>query len=333
MRKKFFGLELGALLFALCSMLLAPWLSAQAQQPKKASHIGYLANAATIGPREEAFRQGLRDLGYVEGQNIVIEWRFSKGKLDRLPDLAAELVRLNMDCIVAYGVNPTRAAKQATSTIPIVMGNAEDDPVRHGLVASLARPGGNVTGFTNIGSDLAGKRLELLKETVPKASRVAIFWDPKGQGGAGHARETKIAAPALGVELQPVEVRAPEDLENAFQAAVKRRAEALIVVHAGLMQTQRARIVNLAVKTRLPVMYSDSQFAVAGGLMSYSDDDLDRSRRAASYVDRILKGTKPADLPVQQPAKFEFIINLKAAKQIGLTIPQWTLTKADKVIK
>ena len=274
-------------------MLLALCMSAEAQQPKKVHRIGYLANAAAIGPREETFRQGLRDLGYVEGQNIVIEWRFSKGKLDRLPDLAAELVRLKMDCIVAYGVNPTRAAKQATSTIPIVMGNADDDPVRHGLVASLARPGGNVTGFTNVGSDLAGKRLELLKETVPKASRVAILWDPKGQGGAGHARETKIAAPALAVQLQPVEVQGPEDLENAFQAAVKGRAEALIIVHAGLMQTQRARVVNLAVKTRLPVMYTDSLFALAGGLMSYSDDDLDRSRRAATYVDKVLKGTKP----------------------------------------
>jgi putative ABC transport system substrate-binding protein len=305
----------------------------EAQQAGKVYDIGYLANSAGIESREEAFRQGLRELGYIEGQNIGIEWRFSKGKLDRLPDLAAQLVRLKVDLIIAVGVNPTRAAKQATSTIPIVMGNADDDPVRHGLVASLARPGGNVTGFTNIGSDLAGKRLELLQETVPKASRVAILWDPKGQGGAGHARETRIAAPALGVELQPVEVRAPEDLENAFQAGVKGRAEALIVVHAGLMQTQRARIVNLAVKTRLPVMYTDSQFALAGGLMSYDADADERYRGVANYVDKILKGTKPADLPVQQPIKFEFIVNLKAAKQIGLTIPPNVLARADRVIK
>jgi putative ABC transport system substrate-binding protein len=306
---------------------------AEAQQPGKVYRIGYLANATGIAPREKAFQQGLRELGYVEGQNLFIEWRFSKGKLDQLPDLAGELVRLKVDLILAMGVAPARAAKEATGTIPIVMGNADDDPVRHGLITSLARPGGNVTGFTNIGSGLAGKRLELLKETVPKTSRVAILWDPKGHGGAGHARETKTAAPALGVQLQPVEVQGAEDLDNAFQSAVKGRAEALIAVHAGLMQTQRARIVNLAVKTRLPVMYTDSQFALVGGLMSYSDDDLDRTRRAATYVDKILKGMKPADLPVQQPAKFEFIINLKTAKQIGLTIPPNVLARADRVVR
>ena len=320
-------------LWLLITVLLLTFSSAEAQLSKKVYRIGYLANAAGMAPREQAFRRGLRELGYVEGQNLVIEWRFSKGKLDLLEALAGELVRLKVDLILAIGVAPTRAAKEATGTIPIVMGNADDDPVRLGLVASLARPGGNVTGFTNIGSALAGKRLELLKETVPKATRVAILWDPKGQGGAGHARETKIAAPTLGVQLQPVEVQGAEDLENAFHSAVKGRAEALIAVHTGLMQTQRARIVNLAVKTRLPVMYTDSQFALAGSLMSYSDDDLDRTRRAASYVDKILKGVKPADLPVQQPAKFEFIINLKTARQIGLTIPPSVLGRADRVIR
>jgi putative ABC transport system substrate-binding protein len=247
--------------------------------------------------------------------------------------LAAELVTLKVDCIVATGVAPTRAAKQATSTIPIVMGNADDDPVRQGLVASLARPGGNVTGFTNIGSDLAGKRLELIKETVPKASRVAILLDPKGPGGMGHVRETEIVAPALGVKLQLVEVRGPEELDNAFQAAVKGRAEALIVVTTGLMGNHRSRIVNLAVKTRLPAMYSNTYFVREGGLMGYAADIPARWRGVAAYVDKVLKGAKPADLPVQQPTKFEFIINLKAAKQIGLTIPPNVLARADKVIK
>jgi ABC-type uncharacterized transport system substrate-binding protein len=326
MSKKFFGFALGALLFALS-------FSVEAQQAGKVYRIGYLSNASGIGSTEETFRQALRDLRYVEGQNLVIEWRFSKGKLDLNPDLAAELVRLKVDCIVAYGVNPTRAAKQATNTIPIVMGNADDDPVRQGLVASLARPGGNVTGFTNIGSDLAGKRLELLKETVPKASRVAILWDPKGQGGTGHVRETEVVAPALGVQLQPVEVRGPEVLENAFQAAVKGHAEALIVVATALMNSHRSRIVNLALNTRLPAMYSNVDFVRDGGLMSYAADTPGRLRGVATYVDKILKGTKPNDLPVQQPTKFEFVINLKAAKQIGLTIPPNVLARADKVIR
>jgi putative ABC transport system substrate-binding protein len=324
---KTLGVVLCALLFAVCP-------TADAQQPGKVYRIGYLSNGPGIRPaEEEVFRQALRDLGYIERQNLIIEWRFSKGSLDLLPELASELVRLRADLIVAVGVNPTRAVKQATSTIPIVMGNADDDPVRHGLVASLARPGGNVTGFTNIGSDLAGKRLELLKETFPKVSRVAILWDPKGQGGAGHARETKIAAPGLGVELHPVEVRAADDLENAFQAAVKGRAEALIVVHTGLMNAERSRTVNLAAKTRLPVMYSSSSFVFAGGLMSYAADDHERNRRVAVYVDKILKGATPADLPVEQPTKFELVINLKTAKQIGLAIPPNVLAPADKVIK
>jgi putative ABC transport system substrate-binding protein len=238
-----------------------------------------------------------------------------------------------LDCIIAVGVNATRVAKQASETIPIVMGSADDDPVRQGLVASLAQPGGNITGFTNIGSELAGKRLELLKETFPKASRVAILWDSQGPGAAAHIRETKAVASALGVKLQSLEVRDAHALENAFQAARKGRADALIVVHTGLMLTLRPRIVSLAAKTRLPAMYSDSQPVLAGGLMSYSDDSLDRSRRVAEYVDRILKGTKPADLPVQRPMKFELIINLNAAKQIGLTIPPNLLVRADRVIR
>jgi putative ABC transport system substrate-binding protein len=317
---------------ALFVMLPCPYL-AGAQQPAKVYRIAYLSNALGISSSAELFRQALRDLGYVEGQNLAIEWRFSKGKLDLLPDLAVELVHLKPECIVAFGVNPTRAAKEATSTIPIVMGNADDDPVRQGLVASLARPGGNVTGFTDIGSELAGKRLELLKETVPKASRVAILWDSRGQGGAGHARETKIGATGLGVELQSLEVRSPEDLEKAFQVAVRGRADALIVVATGLMNPYQAKVVNLALKTKLPAMYDSSSFALAGGLMSYDTNAPERLRGVASYVDKILKGTKPADLPVQRPTKFEFIINLKTAKQIGLTIPPNVLVRADRVIK
>ena len=327
MRSKIFACALGVVFFAF-------WSAADAQQFGKVVRIGFLDSSTASGMAVlvEALRQELGKLGWIEGKNLLIEYRFAEQKNDRLVELAGELVRLEVDLILVTGSPAGAAAKKATTSVPIVI-TSSVDPVGEGLVASLARPGGNVTGFTNIGSALAGKRLELLKETVPKATRVAILWDPKGQGGAGHARETKIIAPTLGVQLQPVEVQGAEDLENAFHSAVKGRAEALIAVHAGLMQTQRARIVNLAVKTRLPVMYTDSQFALAGGLMSYSDDDLDRTRRAASYVDKILKGMKPADLPVQQPAKFEFIINLKTAKQIGLTIPPSVLGRADRVIR
>ena len=326
-RVKVFGSALCALLFALCAAV-------EAQQPKKIYRIGYLSNAAEMRKeQEEIFRQTLRELKYAEGQNIGIEWRFSKGKLELLPQLAAELVRLNLDCIIASGVATIRAVKQATSTIPIVMANADDDPVRQGLVVSLARPGGNVTGFTNIGSELAGKRLELLKETLPRLSRVAIFSDSRGPGGAGHIRESEIVAPGLGIQLQAPEIRSPEDLDNAFRAAVKGRAEALVVVTTGLMNAYRHRVVDFAVETKLAAMYSSSGFLLAGGLMSYDTDARERLRGVATYVDKILRGTKPGDLPVQRPTKFEFIINLKAAKQIGLTIPPNVLARADKVIK
>jgi putative ABC transport system substrate-binding protein len=316
-----------AMLFALCS-------SAGAQQPAKIYRIGYLANPPGIRKNaEEVFRQELRQLGYVEGQNLVIEWRFSKGKLELLSDLAADLVRLKVDCIVATGVAPTRAAKEATTTIPIVMGNADDDPVRHGLVASLAYPGGNVTGFTNFGSELAGKRLELIKETLPKISRVAIIYDPNGPGGAGHIRESETVARALAIRLQRLELRVPEELENRFQVAVNDRAEALIVVTTASVNRVQPRIVNLALQTRLPAMYSATSWVLKGGLMGYDADARDRLRGAAGYVDRILKGTKPADLPVQQPARFELMINLKTAKQIRVTIPPNVLARADRVIK
>ena len=312
--------------------LLAGPLPAEAQQEGKVYRIGYLKNGR-IGPNEKAFREGLRKLGYVEGQNIVIEWRPAKGKLDRLPELAAELVRLKVDCIVAIGLGPTGTAKRATTTIPIVMGNASGDPVQHGLVASLARPGGNVTGVISVSSDLAGKRLEVLKETLPKLSRVAILWIPTSPSAAYHVRETEVAARKLGVQLQSLEVRRADDIEKAFRAAGKRSADALIVVAAGGMSRHRKRILDLAVETRLPVMYTGSPWVRRGGLMSYATDSRELRRRAATYVDKILKGAKPADLPVEQPKKFELIINLKTAKEIGVTIPPAVLYRADKVIK
>ena len=319
---------------ALIAFVFVVAVVAEAQQPTKTYRIGSLSNAPELRrEQEEIWRQTLRELGYVEGQNLSIEWRFSKGKLELLPQLAAELVTLNLDCIIASGVAPTRAVKQATSTIPIVMANADDDPVRQGLVASLARPGGNVTGFTNIGSELAGKRLALLKETLPRLSRVAILSDSRGPGGAGHIRESELVAPGLGIQLQAPAIRSPEDLDSAFQAGVKGGAEALIVVSTGLMTAYRDRILGLALKARLPTMYSSSSFPLAGGLMSYDTDLRDRLRGAATYVDKILKGAKPGDLPVQRPTKFEFVVNLKTAKQIGLTIPPNVLVRADRVIK
>lgn len=324
----------GIFVFMWLLTVLPPVDFVYAQQPKSFHRVGYLANAAGIRKDiEEVLRQALRELGYIEGQNFAIEWRFSQGKLDRLPELAAELVRFNVDCIVAFGVAPTHAAKQATTTIPIVMGNADDDPVRHGLIDSLGRPGGNVTGFTSIGSDLAGKRLEILKETVPKANRVAILWDPKGPGGAGHAREARLAAPALAIELQHVEVQRTGELDKAFQIAVNGRADALMVVHTGLMNTQRERILNFASRRRLPAMYSNNSWVLDGGLMGYDTDTPERVRGVASYVDRILRGVKPADLPVVQPKKFELVINLRTAKLLGLVIPPSVLARADRVVR
>ena len=306
---------------------------AQAQQPKKVYRIGYLWPRPGIDFQEEAFLQRLRELGYIEGQNIVIEWRTAKGQANLLPKLAAELVRLKVDCILAVGVDATHAAKQATNTIPIVMGNADVDPVQLGLVASLAQPGGNITGVTSISSDLAGKRLELLKETVPKASRMAILSRSQSRAAAGHVKETEVAARALAVQLQSVEVRDAEALENAFRVVAKGRAEALIILGIGGMSVHRARILEFAVKSRLPVMYSNPDYVVAGGLMSYAADLTAQFRRAATHVDKILKGTKPADIPVERPMKFELVFNLKAAKQIGLTIPPNVLVRADRVIR
>jgi len=310
---------------------------AQAQQPKKVPRIGYLApgDAASDSTRAEAIRLALRERGYIEGQNIAIEYRYAEGKIDRLPDLAAELVRLKVDIIVVAGTDTMiRAAKNATKTIPIVMTGQGIDPVEAGLVESLARPGGNVTGLTNLSRELGGKRLELFKEAVPKVARVAVFYNPASPGSVRDVKEVlPVAARALGLTIQPWEVRGTEDFDRVFAAMGKQRPDGLYVPGSPVMRINKKRIVDFALKSRLPSMYAISEFVDAGGLMYYGADQAESYRRVAYFVDRILKGTKPADLPVEQPMRFELVVNLKTAKQIGLTIPQWTLMKADKVIR
>ena len=310
--------------------LLATATPAQAQQPGKVYRIGYLSLRHAIEPREEAFRQGLRELGYIEGENIVLEWRFARGKIDLLRDLAAELVRLNVDVIVAPGTQVIRAAKQATTTIPIIFPTA-GDPVASGLVASLARPGGNITGLTILSPELSGKRLELLKEAFPRLSRVAVLHDPRQPGQ--DFKQTQTAGQSLGLRLQTLEVRESTDVESAFSAMTRERADALITLPHPFLQVHQRRILELAAKSRVPAIYQTTEWAERGGLMSYGPDHLDNYRRVATYVGKILKGAKPADLPVEQPTKFELIINLKTAKQIGLTIPPSVLARADRVIK
>jgi putative tryptophan/tyrosine transport system substrate-binding protein len=307
---------------------------AQAQQATKVPRIGLLmgTSASAISARIEAFRQGLRELGYVEGKNIVIELRSTEGKLDRLPDRAVELVRLKVDVILTTGPNSTRAAKEATSTIPIVMA-FDNDPVGNGFVTSLARPGGTITGLSTLAPEISGKRLELLKEIVPKLSRVAVLGRSIQPGNAQDLREVELAAGALGVKLQYVDVLSPKDISTAFQAARKGRADAILALTSAVLFSQRTQVADVAVKNRLPAVYPQPEFVDDGGLMTYGVSVTDLFRRAATYVDKILKGRKPADLPVEQPTKFEFVINLKAAKQIGLTIPPNVLAQADKVIK
>ena len=302
---------------------------ANAQQPAKLPRIGLLRAGSPPDPMIEAFRQGLRDLGYVEGKNIVIEYRWAEGKNERLPDLAADLVRLEVDVIVPGGNAATRAAKSATKTIPIVMQSG--DPVGTGLIASLARPGGNITGLSYLFTDLSGKRLELLKEALPKVSRVGLL--SHYAGSPVELRETQDASRTLGVEVKILEVRDPKDFESAFAAGKTGRIGAISVLSSPIFYAHRTRIVNLAAKYRLPASYNQSEFVEVGGLMSYGPPFRDLFRRTAVYVDKILKGAKPADLPVEQPMKFEFIINLKAAKQIGLTIPPNVLARADRVIQ
>jgi ABC-type uncharacterized transport system substrate-binding protein len=318
----------------LCALLPALCASAEAQQAKKVYRVGYLSPRLGIEAREEAFRQSMRDLGYVEGQNLAIEWRFAKGKNALFPELAAELVRLRADCVVAVGVAAIRAIKQLTDTIPIVMGTIDADPVELGLVASLAQPGGNITGFTGIAYDIAGKRLELLKETVPKATRAAILvTSSTGIAAQAHLSQTEVTARALKMQLQVLSVPEPGGLESAFQSARRERIDVLDVVTTGWINSHRPWLVKLAANARLPTMYSSPDAVFEGGLMSYAADPVAQIRQAATYIAKILRGAKPADLPVQQPTKFEFIVNLKSAKQIGLTIPPNVLVRADKVIK
>ena len=327
--KRVFCFTLSALLFALCVPVLA-------QQPKKVPRIGYLSGASrsSMSARTEAFRQGLRDLGYVEGKNMIIEWRYAEAKPERFPALAAELVRLKVDVIVTGGEAATRPAKEATSTIPIVM--AQDaDPVGTGFVTSLARPGGNITGLSRLAPELNGKRLELLKEIIPRLSRVAVFEISTDPGYAQTLKEMELASAALGLKLQHIDILGAKDIEPAFRAADKGRADAVLwQVQGSVYSSRRPEIADLAVKSRLPaIYYNPSDVEPGGGLMSYGVSLPDLDRRAATYVDKILKGAKPADLPVEQPTKFEFTVNLKAAKQIGLTIPATMLARADKVIR
>jgi putative tryptophan/tyrosine transport system substrate-binding protein len=316
-----------AMLFALC-------VPAEAQQPVKTSRIGILMSGSPEPRRAilDAFRQGLRDLGYIEGNNIVIEYRFSEGMDERLPELAAELVRLKVDVIVTSGIAPPVAAKKATKTIPIVMG-VVGDAVGTGLVGSLAQPGGNVTGLTLLGPELNGKRLEILKETVPKLSRVAVLLNPANQGSTSYRKEVEVAARSLGVELHRVEASRPNELASALSETKMGRAQALLTLNDTMFFSQQVQIANLSIKTGLPAMFPESEYVNAGGLMSYGPHLPDLFRRAATYVDKVLKGAKPADLPVEQPTKFELVINLKTAKQIGLTIPPNVLARADKVIR
>jgi putative ABC transport system substrate-binding protein len=318
------------------AVLLAAPLAAEAQQPAKIPRIGYLTGSLAASPHlPEAFRQGLRDLGYVESRNVVIEFRDAEGKLERLPALAAELVALKADVIVAGGTPVALAAKQATRTLPIVFAAAAD-PVTDGLVTSLARPGGNVTGLSALTPELVGKRLELLKQAVPEVSRVAVLWQSGGQGEGTEKDLLKGAdgaAPALGVRLQFVEARGPTDINRAYSDMTRERANALTILPSPMFFIERRRLVDLAAKNRLPAVYPRREFVDAGGLMAYGPNGADMYRRAATYVDKILKGAKPGDLPVEQPTKFELVINLKTAKALGLTIPPSLLQRADEVIQ
>jgi putative ABC transport system substrate-binding protein len=318
---------LGAMLFALCSV-------AEAQQATKVPLVGFLSESplSAIAARTEAFRQGLRERGYLEGKNIVIEWRSAEGKLDRRRKLAAELVRLKVDVIVTGGSTATRAVKEASSAIPIVMAQ-DTDPVGNGFVASLARPGGKITGLATLSPETSAKQLELLKEIIPKLSRMAVIGNSTVPGNAQALKEMELAAGAFGVQLQNLDLRDPEGIETAFRAASNGHAEALLVMPSPVLNSNRKQILDLAAKSRLPAIYPRAEYVEDGGLLAYGVSITDLFRRAAIYVDKILKGTKPAELPVEQPTKFELVINLKTAKQIDLTIPQSMLYRADKVIK
>jgi putative ABC transport system substrate-binding protein len=322
------------IVFTLCGVFFALSFEAEAQQPAKVPRVGVLLalSHSAISDRIQAFREGLRELGYVEGKTIVIEYRYANGKFERLPDLATELAGLKVDVIVTGGPTATRPAKEATATIPIVMAQ-DTDPVGNGFVATLAQPGGNITGLSNYHPDLSGKQLELLKEVVPRLARVAVLGNSREPGNALALEETKLAAAALKLKLQFLDVRDLQDIETAFHAATKERAGALLVLSSPIATSQRTQLAQLAIKNRVPIMYQVSESVEAGGLMTYGVSTADLWRRSATYVDKILKGRKPADLPVEQPMKFELVINLKTAKRIGLTIPPNVLARADKVFK
>jgi putative ABC transport system substrate-binding protein len=319
----------------LAFVLLTAPLAAKAQAPTKVYRIGYIrgGTSSASASEDEAFKQRLRELGYTAGQNLVIEARFVPSPFERLPAVVAELVQLPVDCLVVGGADIIHAAKQATSTIPIVMISTNTDPVHLGLITSLARPGGNITGVINIAEPLAGKRLELLKEAFPHIARVGHLAEKNNSASVTDLQEVEAAARVLGVRVQPLHVQGLDDVEQALRAARAERAEALIVAHHGFPNRHRERIVQLVDTIRLPVMYTYAEFVKIGGLMSYADDPLDRARRVATFVDKILKGAKPADLPVEQPTKFELVINLQAAKALGLTMPPALLLQANKVIQ
>jgi len=329
-------LTIGLLVTLALGLLVAP-LDAEAQQPKNIPRIGLLITTshASEAMNIEAFRRGLQALGYVEGQNIMLEYRYADGNLEQLPPFAAELVRLNVAVIVTTGTPPTRAAQHATKTIPIVM-TVVGDPIEGGFVASLAQPGGNITGLIQMSGQLIGKRLELLKEAVPEIARVAMFVDGTwtAQQRSEYLQEAQLASQALGITLQLLHVQGPHpDVDGAFSTATRQRADALLIPPGPVLNLHRKRVVDLAAQSRLPAMYFTRGFVEAGGLMSYGPSQPDNFRRAATYVDKILKGAKPADLPVEQPMKFELVINLKTAEALGLTIPPSLLFQATEVIR
>jgi putative ABC transport system substrate-binding protein len=326
-----------AMVVWLVALALVPFHLAEAQQPAKVTKIGWLAvrpgtGEAFAGRGNEVIRRMLRELGYVEGKNIAFEYRSADNKLDRLPGLADELVRLKVDVLVMFTTTAALAAKNATKTIPIVF-LTTGDPVAAGLVDSLARPGGNITGLTLVGTELAGKRLELLKETIPRLSRVAVLWNPGDPATVQSWEKSQLAARELGLQLHSMEIRNAKDIEGSFKEAIKARVAALAVTQSALVTSNQKQLVDLATKHRLPAIYSRADFVESGGLMSYGPDRAEPYRRVASMIDKILKGTRPADLPVEQPTKFELVINLKTAKALGLTIPPVVMMRAEKVIK
>jgi putative ABC transport system substrate-binding protein len=320
--------------FALCALLLSIKPPAKAQEPAKIPRIGYLSTLSSfaMADRIEAFRHGLRELRYVEGKNIVVEWRYAEDKPDRVSELAAELVSFKVKVIVSGGNSATQAARKATNTIPIVMTRASD-PIASGFVASLARPAGTITGLSTLAPEINGKRLELIKEMIPKLAHVAVFGTSTSPGNSQELREVELVAAALGVKLQSLDVLTAKDIEPAFRAATKRRADAILIMLGALGTSQRKEMAELALKSQLPVIYESARSVEVGGLVSYGVSLGELDRRAATYVDKILKGAKPADLPVEQPTKFELVINLKTAKQIGVTIPPDLLARADRVIR